>query len=177
MSIMNSRILRECVQHEIALLGIPEMYRAKLAFLAGFRFALEAAARDVIANRERWPEGHKLHVEAKATLDAIKLAGTEVHLDMRQAFGEPAAERFMRAMDRVGDFQNDLAAATKPRTEKQASPSEPDKQSESISVAGGRRPAVDPSAPKKAECGCYGCTLRRLFVAVVAPASSEKAAS
>ncbi len=171
-----SALLKECTHHEIALLGVPEMYRVKLAFLAGFRFALEPAAKAVVRASRFGSE----HEQAQFVLREITAAGTEIYDEIECNFGTKAADRFMQAtrhLHTVDEFKS-KPSAEQPRPSKSTAPakSAPANSSSPSPSVEAQRPGsnAEPQSKTSEPCNCPRCQIMRtvasLFGGTVIPA-------
>lgn len=90
-------LLEECVHHEIALLGVPEVYRVKLAFLAGFRHALEASATDLVRKHCNDQDPPRDYFKALAVCKAINGAQFSIFDEAQSIYGTAAANRILNS--------------------------------------------------------------------------------
>lgn len=184
-----SALLNECKHHEIALLGVPEQYRVKLAFLVGYRFAIEPGCLNELRRNANAPSKSEHFYLSQACLKQISKAENDLFDEIKAVFGFPAASQFMSAtktlktvrecLYEIDAIANDLMRKDGPKSTTgpaTASPSEEARQSPAAAFA------ADPQQPqetagatsmspgpedsptlKKDPCNCFFCQLQREF--------------
>lgn len=193
-----SALLKECAHHEIALLGVPEMYRVKLAFLAGFRFAVEPPCQKILRRYQDTQEKPKEFYEAQACMQQIRTAEDEIYDDIRRALGNQAANLFILSTRKLHTFQEfdaQWAASVNERmhyarvqqaTQQAALAVPAPAKSPQVAASTEATPATAepqqteakpaPAAKGSDDCDCPACTLRKFFSEYLNQRKSQSAA-